>query len=132
MGLEETIISTGIPMKGRMLHSQNGERKEVLYDPTGHQVRMLTLETLSTVRSPYCYDIKISKELYFYSVTVLWFGCLNLQCIYSVGRRHLNDILLTCERSLINLSVSSYHLNSELKCPTCKYVSFRNMTFSAS
>lgn len=55
VGLEELVLSTAIPMRGRMLHDIKGNRSVVLYDP-----------------------------------------CTN-QCLYSVGRKHLNEVLLNGE-----------------------------------
>lgn len=52
VGLEEEVLSTAIPMRGRMLHDIKGKTSVVLYDPCTHQ------------------------------------------CLYSVGRKHLNEILL--------------------------------------
>lgn len=53
VGLEDVLLSHGIPMKGRMLHDLKGNRKIVPYDSN------------------------------------------TKQCIYSVSRKHLNEILLT-------------------------------------
>ncbi|CAG7721512.1 unnamed protein product [Allacma fusca] len=66
-GLEDLIISNGIPMKGRMLHSVTGQQKKVLYDPNGHQ------------------------------------------CIYSVSRRDLNNVLLTAAEKMPNVKLHFRH-----------------------
>jgi 2-polyprenyl-6-methoxyphenol hydroxylase-like FAD-dependent oxidoreductase len=52
-GVEDVVMKTAIPMRGRMLHAIDGSRKEVLYDPEGGQ------------------------------------------CVYSVSRQYLNEILLS-------------------------------------
>lgn len=39
VGLEEKLLEHGIPMRGRMLHDLNGERRAVPYDPNTNQVR---------------------------------------------------------------------------------------------
>lgn len=52
VGLEDKVMASAIPMRGRMLHDTQGRRTVVIYDP--------------------CYN----------------------QCLYSVGRKVLNDILL--------------------------------------
>ncbi|XP_021952638.1 kynurenine 3-monooxygenase [Folsomia candida] len=63
-GLEELVLSKAIPMRGRMLHGQNGSVKAVLYDPVANQ------------------------------------------CIYSVSRRYLNELLLQEAAALPNVSVN--------------------------
>ncbi|EDW08476.1 kynurenine 3-monooxygenase [Drosophila mojavensis] len=52
VGLEQQVLATAIPMRGRMLHSVKGRTSIVLYDPC------------------------------------------NNQCLYSVGRKRLNELLL--------------------------------------
>lgn len=52
VGLEDKVMASAIPMRGRMLHDTQGRRTVVIYDPC------------------------------------------NQQCLYSVGRKVLNDILL--------------------------------------
>lgn len=57
VGLEEKVLATAIPMRGRMLHDIRGKISVVLYDPC------------------------------------------NNQCLYSVGRRQLNEVLLdACDK----------------------------------
>ncbi|KAH8301498.1 hypothetical protein KR059_004834 [Drosophila kikkawai] len=57
VGLEEKVLATAIPMRGRMLHNIKGMTSVVLYDPC------------------------------------------NNQCLYSVGRRQLNEVLLdACDK----------------------------------
>ncbi|KAG5893628.1 hypothetical protein JTB14_006293 [Gonioctena quinquepunctata] len=38
IGLEDAVLKTAIPMKGRLLHRSTGELESVLYDPTFNQV----------------------------------------------------------------------------------------------
>nr|CAD7452062.1 unnamed protein product [Timema tahoe] len=40
VGLEKVIVKHGIPMKGRMVHAVNGERRPILYDPNNKQVEL--------------------------------------------------------------------------------------------
>ncbi|GAB0094573.1 Kynurenine 3-monooxygenase [Sergentomyia squamirostris] len=61
VGLEEVVLEHGIPMRGRMLHDLNGNRRIVPYDKTKNQ------------------------------------------CIYSVGRKHLNEILLNAAERYPNI-----------------------------
>ncbi|KAM7341941.1 kynurenine 3-monooxygenase cn [Cochliomyia hominivorax] len=68
--LEEFVLSTAIPMRGRMLHDIKGNRSVVLYDP-----------------------------------------CTN-QCLYSVGRKHLNEVLLNAGEKFPNIH---YHFEHKLK-----------------
>lgn len=63
VGLEEEVLSTAIPMRGRMLHDIKGKTSVVLYDP-----------------------------------------CTN-QCLYSVGRKQLNEILLNGKTTTIFLKL---------------------------
>lgn len=68
VGLEEVVLQNCIPMKGRMLHNQKGNLKEVIYDP------------------------------------------IKNECIYSVGRKYLNEVLLTETEKYKNI-----HLNFNQK-----------------
>ncbi|XP_075168534.1 kynurenine 3-monooxygenase cn [Haematobia irritans] len=70
VGLEEQVLATAIPMRGRMLHDIKGNTSIVLYDP-----------------------------------------CTN-ECLYSVGRKHLNEILLNAGEKLPNIH---YHFQYKLK-----------------
>lgn len=69
VGLEDTLLSHGTPMRGRMLHDIYGRRKVVLYD------------------------------------------AVNEQCIYSVGRKFLNEVLLNAAERLPNIHM---HFNRKL------------------
>ncbi|KAH8372643.1 hypothetical protein KR009_001917, partial [Drosophila setifemur] len=69
VGLEQVVLSTAIPMRGRMLHDSRGNTRVVLYDPC------------------------------------------NQQCLYSVGRRQLNEVLLNACDELPNISC---HFNHKL------------------
>ncbi|XP_005188842.1 kynurenine 3-monooxygenase [Musca domestica] len=70
VGLEDEVLSTAIPMRGRMLHDVKGQTSVVLYDP-----------------------------------------CTN-QCLYSVGRKHLNEVLLNAGEKFPNIQ---YHFRHKLK-----------------
>lgn len=70
VGLEETLLNHGIPMKGRMLHDLKGNRKIVPYDANTNQ------------------------------------------CIYSVGRKHLNEVLLNAAEKYPNIHL---HFNHKLQ-----------------
>ncbi|XP_018788569.1 PREDICTED: kynurenine 3-monooxygenase isoform X1 [Bactrocera latifrons] len=61
VGLEQEVLATAIPMRGRMLHDIKGNRTVVLYDP-----------------------------------------CTN-QCLYSVGRKYLNEVLLNAGEKFPNI-----------------------------
>ncbi|XP_037897101.1 kynurenine 3-monooxygenase isoform X2 [Glossina fuscipes] len=61
VGLEDEVLSTAIPMRGRMLHDVKGNTSIVLYDP-----------------------------------------CTK-QCLYSVGRKHLNEVLLNAGEKFPNI-----------------------------
>ncbi|XP_067632559.1 kynurenine 3-monooxygenase [Eurosta solidaginis] len=61
VGLEQEVLSTAIPMRGRMLHDIKGQRSIVPYDPCTHQ------------------------------------------CLYSVGRKHLNELLLNASEKFPNI-----------------------------
>ncbi|VEN43039.1 unnamed protein product [Callosobruchus maculatus] len=67
VGLEEIILESAIPMKGRLLHSKTGELQSVLYDPIFNN------------------------------------------CIYSVGRNFLNEVLLNAAESYNNVTVKFNH-----------------------
>ncbi|XP_030558151.1 kynurenine 3-monooxygenase [Drosophila novamexicana] len=67
VGLEEQVLATAIPMRGRMLHNVRGRTSIVLYDPcTG-------------------------------------------QCLYSVGRKQLNELLLNACDAFPNISCHFEH-----------------------
>ncbi|XP_054736370.1 kynurenine 3-monooxygenase [Anastrepha obliqua] len=61
VGLEQEVLATAIPMRGRMLHDIKGNRTVVLYDPCTHQ------------------------------------------CLYSVGRKFLNEVLLNAGEKFPNI-----------------------------
>uniref|UniRef100_W8AKN7 Kynurenine 3-monooxygenase n=1 Tax=Ceratitis capitata TaxID=7213 RepID=W8AKN7_CERCA len=61
VGLEQEVLATAIPMRGRMLHDIKGNRTVVIYDP-----------------------------------------CTN-QCLYSVGRKYLNEVLLNAGEKFPNI-----------------------------
>ncbi|XP_060658593.1 kynurenine 3-monooxygenase [Drosophila nasuta] len=67
MGLEEQVLATAIPMRGRMLHNVRGRTSIVLYDP-----------------------------------------CTK-QCLYSVGRKQLNEVLLNACDAFPNISCHFEH-----------------------
>ncbi|XP_017012477.2 kynurenine 3-monooxygenase [Drosophila takahashii] len=67
VGLEQKVLATAIPMRGRMLHDVRGNTSVVLYDP-----------------------------------------CTN-QCLYSVGRRQLNEVLLDACDKLPNIRCHFEH-----------------------
>lgn len=69
VGLEDTLLQHGIPMRGRMLHDTKGRKKVVLYDP------------------------------------------VNEQCIYSVSRKYLNEVLLNAAEKRSNIQT---HFNRKL------------------
>lgn len=70
VGLEEALLSHGIPMRGRMLHDLKGNCKVVPYDANTNQ------------------------------------------CIYSVGRKHLNEVLLNAAEKYPNIHL---HFNHKLQ-----------------
>ncbi|CAL8134674.1 unnamed protein product [Orchesella dallaii] len=82
-GLEDTVISQAIPMRGRMIHSANGSKKAILYDPNTEQ------------------------------------------CIYSVSRQFLNEILLSEAEKNPNVSLHFSHKLVESKVDK-GVVTFRN------
>ncbi|KAI8037094.1 kynurenine 3-monooxygenase [Drosophila gunungcola] len=67
VGLEEKVLATAIPMRGRMLHDVRGNTSVVLYDPNSKQ------------------------------------------CLYSVGRRQLNEVLLDACDKLPNVRCHFEH-----------------------
>ncbi|XP_017077486.1 kynurenine 3-monooxygenase [Drosophila eugracilis] len=67
VGLEQKVLATAIPMRGRMLHDVRGNTSVVLYDPTTNQ------------------------------------------CLYSVGRRQLNEVLLDACDKLPNIRCHFEH-----------------------
>ncbi|EDW01692.1 kynurenine 3-monooxygenase [Drosophila grimshawi] len=67
VGLEEKVLATAIPMRGRMLHNVRGRTSIVLYDP-----------------------------------------CTK-QCLYSVGRKQLNELLLNACDAFPNISCHFEH-----------------------
>ncbi|ALC40811.1 cn [Drosophila busckii] len=67
VGLEQEVLSTAIPMRGRMLHNLRGQTSVVLYDP-----------------------------------------CHN-QCLYSVGRKQINELLLNACDKFPNISCHFEH-----------------------
>lgn len=68
--LEDALLAHGIPMRGRMLHNQQGQTTIVPYDSVTKQVK---------------HDFVDSS---------IQMASIFLQCIYSVGRKHLNEVLL--------------------------------------
>jgi 2-polyprenyl-6-methoxyphenol hydroxylase-like FAD-dependent oxidoreductase len=71
VGLEDLILESAIPMKGRMLHDLEGRTKSVPYDARSGQVHHI--DDVST---------------YILLLTIF-------QCIYSISRNYLNKVLLT-------------------------------------
>ncbi|KAH8325179.1 hypothetical protein KR074_009069, partial [Drosophila pseudoananassae] len=69
VGLEQKVLDTAIPMRGRMLHDTRGNTRVVIYDPCTQQ------------------------------------------CLYSVGRRKLNEVLLDACDELSNITC---HFNHKL------------------
>lgn len=69
VGLEQKVLATAIPMRGRMLHDTKGNTRVVIYDPCTQQ------------------------------------------CLYSVGRRQLNEVLLDACDELPNITC---HFNHKL------------------
>lgn len=67
VGLEEQVLATAIPMRGRMLHSVRGKTSIVLYDPCTQQ------------------------------------------CLYSVGRKQLNEMLLNACDAFPNIRCHFEH-----------------------
>ncbi|KAH8413609.1 hypothetical protein KR222_002006, partial [Zaprionus bogoriensis] len=67
VGLEEKVLATAIPMRGRMLHSVKGRTSIVLYDPCTQQ------------------------------------------CLYSVGRKQLNELLLNACDAFPNIQCHFEH-----------------------
>ncbi|XP_026841877.1 kynurenine 3-monooxygenase [Drosophila persimilis] len=67
VGLEQEVLSTAIPMRGRMLHDVAGRTSVVLYDPCTQQ------------------------------------------CLYSVGRKQLNEVLLNACDKLPNIQCHFEH-----------------------
>nr|XP_014098342.1 kynurenine 3-monooxygenase isoform X1 [Bactrocera oleae] len=67
VGLEQEVLETAIPMRGRMLHDIKGNCTVVLYDP-----------------------------------------CTN-QCLYSVGRKYLNEVLLNAGEKFPNIQQHFEH-----------------------
>lgn len=39
VGLESDVLKSAIPMKGRLLHTENGKTTSIPYDPVSNQVR---------------------------------------------------------------------------------------------
>ncbi|KAH8277715.1 hypothetical protein KR018_004192, partial [Drosophila ironensis] len=81
VGLEQKVLATAIPMRGRMLHDTRGRTRVVLYDP-----------------------------------------CTK-QCLYSVGRRKLNEVLLDACDELPNIQCHFNHKlsNANLKEGTMQF-----------
>lgn len=75
VGLEERLLDHGIPMKGRMLHDIKGRTTFVPYDRNTNQVIQM---------NALYFDCGQNFDFYTF-----------FKCIYSVGRKHLNEILLT-------------------------------------
>ncbi|XP_055842164.1 kynurenine 3-monooxygenase isoform X1 [Episyrphus balteatus] len=67
VGLEDEVLKTAIPMKGRMLHDLKGNTTVVIYDSCNHQ------------------------------------------CLYSVGRKYLNEILLNKGEQYENIHLHFQH-----------------------
>ncbi|XP_023164750.2 kynurenine 3-monooxygenase [Drosophila hydei] len=67
VGLEQQVLATAIPMRGRMLHNVKGRTSIVLYDPC------------------------------------------NNQCLYSVGRKQLNELLLNACDAFPNIQCHFEH-----------------------
>nr|CAD7603412.1 unnamed protein product [Timema genevievae] len=87
VGLEKVIVKHGIPMKGRMVHAVNGERRPILYDPNNKQVE---LEDSN--------NIQVELE-----------DPSNKQSIYSVSRKFLNELLLTAAEKDPNVHFHFHH-----------------------
>lgn len=78
VSLEDKILADALPMEGRMLHSLSGETRVVPYDKVNKQVSLLLIRlAISIVRQH-------NDLLPVFS-----------QCIYSISRRHLNEVLLS-------------------------------------
>lgn len=83
VGLEDKLMQHAIPMRGRMLHDLKGRTQFVPYDPNNNQVNICSVKRLLTLAIRFG---NITNTL-----------CSHLQCIYSVGRKYLNEILLNGE-----------------------------------
>ncbi|XP_003703017.1 kynurenine 3-monooxygenase cn [Megachile rotundata] len=49
VGLEETLLQHGIPMRGRMLHNKDGKLKEIIYDGKGNCIYSVSRRYLNVV-----------------------------------------------------------------------------------
>ncbi|KAG6903206.1 hypothetical protein C0995_002749 [Termitomyces sp. Mi166 len=85
-GLTQRFMDTVIPMRGRMIHSPKGDLDSQLYDKDGQ------VDILSTV------TFKLSDP-----------GTLALQCINSIDRGLLNEVLLQAATAIGNISIFFNH-----------------------
>lgn len=61
IGIEDDVLESAIPMKGRLLHSAKGELKRVVYDPTFNQVGIALENETSSSFLCILYHSKMSK-----------------------------------------------------------------------
>ncbi|KAJ8971566.1 hypothetical protein NQ317_004120, partial [Molorchus minor] len=118
VGLEEVVLKASIAMRGRLLHGVDGTTKSVLYDPVKNQVndkylspyRYINLKTPIEADYPQVFigDAILKNNAYFsrFCNNPYYF---NLQCIYSVGRNFLNQILLAAAETYPNVSLYFNH-----------------------
>nr|CAD7446686.1 unnamed protein product [Timema bartmani] len=117
VGLEKVIVKHGIPMKGRMVHAVNGERRPILYDPNNKQVELedprnkqVELEDSSKkqveLEDPKSKQVELEDPS---KKQVELEDPSKKQSIYSVSRKFLNELLLTAAEKDPNVHFHFHH-----------------------